>query len=451
MPHSILRLSLIRSSSFPCAVAMSSVHYGGTTVTLAKPNVPAKRKIPPTLSRERRREIAEDSRQKKAQITADIQKWYDDAVTYSNDLSEKYGKKPDHYFNLMFSGGTKAGDNRKPNAYNAWVHHIAKEVNEDAEIGTAISLVDLQRDRMDDYRALTTEQKTAMISDLIDTRDSKSAGLRLCQRARTQDINTTCAKIEQLITGASCRDGIDGFYCLFSNTPDFRMEPRWYFTKKEIASFLQGGVVHKGFDLDRIGALAEAFAVAGCDYMSMLRTSKSKAEYLKTEIRNRISSLLCEITGNPKATMNYVNYERDIVLHYGIQLVGWTADKFSNPSELSNSLGPLQKLKNALENGDCRFERLSTTELAERQKKFDEKVDAGVVSQRKTRKDAGKKRGKRRSAGEQADGGEVGTSAGEEIVDLHPSVAAQRMEQHRNGHISAYIPCLHAASSCFIT
>jgi hypothetical protein len=54
--------------------------------------------------------------------------------------------------------------------------------------------------------------------------------------------------------------------------------------------------------------------------------------------------MVVEISGNPKAVMQYVNYEEDIVLHYGVVLEGWTHDKFVNPSKLSSTLPPLQKL-----------------------------------------------------------------------------------------------------------
>jgi hypothetical protein len=57
--------------------------------------------------------------------------------------------------------------------------------------------------------------------------------------------------------------------------------------------------------------------------------------------------------------MQYVNYEEAIVQCYGVLLKGWTFNRFVNPSELSTSLPPLQKLLNALNDGSCKIVKLT--------------------------------------------------------------------------------------------
>jgi hypothetical protein len=49
--------------------------------------------------------------------------------------------------------------------------------------------------------------------------------------------------------------------------------------------------------------------------------------------------------------MQYVNYKEVIILQYGLELQGWTYDKFVNPSELSTSLPSLRKLLDAINTG----------------------------------------------------------------------------------------------------
>lgn len=73
-----------------------------------------------------------------------------------------------------------------------------------------------------------------------------------------------------------------------------------------------------------------------------------------------------EITGNANAIMQYVKYEEAIVQRYGIEIQGWTHDKFANPSEFSSSLPPLQKLLDAINAGDCKFVKLTTEERHKR-------------------------------------------------------------------------------------
>jgi len=96
--------------------------------------------------------------------------------------------------------------------------------------------------------------------------------------------------------------------------------------------------------------------------------------------------------------MQYLNYEEQIVIRYGIKLEGWTYDTLKNPSELSTSLPPLQALSNAIDNGTCKFIRMSATEKKKYEDDFYSKVQSGEVTvrKRKVRKDVGKKKAKRR-------------------------------------------------------
>ncbi|OBZ76607.1 hypothetical protein A0H81_03870 [Grifola frondosa] len=248
----------------------------------------------------------------------------------------------------MFSSASKTQSARRPNAYNAWSHHISKEASDD---GGAPFLLDLQKENIDDCRGLTSEEKEFLIEELEEERESWMKGVRLSQRGRMQNVNNVCNKMDELLDGLKHRAGIQGFYCLFRSTPDFNMAPRWFFTTDDIDMYLRT-TIKKGWDTDNIA----------------------------------------EITGNRKAVMNYVNYEREIILCYGIKLVGWTADKWVNPSDLSNAIAPLQKLLKALEDGSCHFERMPPAELVEQQERYDQSMEAGLVTARKVRKNLGKKR-----------------------------------------------------------
>ena len=94
--------------------------------------------------------------------------------------------------------------------------------------------------------------------------------------------------------------------------------------------------------------------------------------------------------------MYYVDYEEKIVQRYGIELVGWTYEKFVNPSELSTSLPGLQQLLDAINNGSCKFVKLTPLQVSERRQALQKKISEGNVPApkgRKPRKDRGTKRG----------------------------------------------------------
>ncbi|PPQ81600.1 hypothetical protein CVT25_013392 [Psilocybe cyanescens] len=152
--------------------------------------------------------------------------------------------------------------------------------------------------------------------------------------------------------------------------------------------------VRKRWDAHEVGTKIEAFAIAGCNPVNLLSTSKQKADYLKSQIHHKFESNLVEITGNPHTVMHYLRFEEDIVLCYGIDLVGYTYKKLMNPSDLSTSLPPLKALLDSLENGTCKFVKLSAQELKKRRGAYNPKLISGEIEphKRKRRSDAGGKR-----------------------------------------------------------
>ncbi|OBZ70727.1 hypothetical protein A0H81_09509 [Grifola frondosa] len=142
-----------------------------------------------------------------------------DTLHLATVLSEKYGKKPSHYLTLLFTSGMKMNNARKPNTFNAWTHHMAKELNEDGA-GVSVNLLDLQRDNMEDYKNLSVEQKTVFIAELTEEREIWTTGQWPTQRGRTQDVNNVCLKIENLCLGLKHQTGVEFFYCLVCNTED---------------------------------------------------------------------------------------------------------------------------------------------------------------------------------------------------------------------------------------
>lgn len=71
------------------------------------------------------------------------------------------------------------------------------------------------------------------------------------------------------MAGLNMRVGIEGFFCIVRNTPDYHMEPKWYFSSEALKDYMKIAVpIHKGWDISHVGAKLEAFAVAGCDPVS---------------------------------------------------------------------------------------------------------------------------------------------------------------------------------------
>lgn len=49
------------------------------------------------------------------------------------------------------------------------------------------------------------------------------------------------------------------------NNAQFRTKPQWYFTDDRMEDYLTTAIRKGGWDTEKIGTLAEAFAIAKCD------------------------------------------------------------------------------------------------------------------------------------------------------------------------------------------
>jgi hypothetical protein len=69
------------------------------------------------------------------------------------------------------------------------------------------------------------------------------------------------------MTGLTYDVGIEGFFCIIRNSPDYHMKPQWFFTSPALEEYMKS-VVHKKWDTSEVGTRLEAFTIAGCDTVS---------------------------------------------------------------------------------------------------------------------------------------------------------------------------------------
>lgn len=96
-------------------------------------------------------------------------------------------------------------------------------------------------------------------------------------------------------------------------------------------------------------------------------------------------------------TMNYINYEKAIVVQYRVELVGSTHNVMENPGNIKTGAA-LNALLSALTQGVCYWKTLTAAEWAARKLAHELLEKAGVVVKRKQRSDAGKSKNPHRTA-----------------------------------------------------
>lgn len=77
--------------------------------------------------------------------------------------------------------------------------------------------------------------------------------------------------------------------------------------------------------------------------------------------------------------MEYVNYERDIVEKYEVELVDWTYPTWTCSNKMSNNPTDLEVLLSALHCGECRFVNLTNEPVKARHGERMRQIEAGKL------------------------------------------------------------------------
>ncbi|KAF8210735.1 hypothetical protein K438DRAFT_2011299 [Mycena galopus ATCC 62051] len=358
------------------------------------------------LTAEEKKEKRDETAKNQAEIDDALGKfteWMDDTLAKADALATKFGKKTRYFLNAFFQSGAHMVNRQEVvNPYNAFK---AQKAAEHRENGEAMTVPELHREHIDEYRLLSDADKAELVEWYTEERSRKKIR-RATPRARVQDVSNTVRNMQMLLQALAYRVGVEGFFVVVRNSADFHMAPYWYFTLPELERYMPLAV-RKRWDTGEVGAKIEVFAVAGCDPMNLLRTVPQKVAYVKTEIRDLISQKLITITNDSNAEMQYVNYKEDIEHRYGVELVGWTPDKWCNPSKLTSSLPVLRTLLNALKSDECKFVVIPDTVLKACKAACEADIATGRIEgkHRNPRSDIGKKRKRAGSDGADNDVG----------------------------------------------
>ncbi|KAJ6603151.1 hypothetical protein B0H10DRAFT_1957892 [Mycena sp. CBHHK59/15] len=364
-----------------------------TVATMSAPQIrldkpPPKKTAPLPASQLKEKHEKRETRQ--AEIDAAVDEWRALTNEKASELAERFDLKPRYFLDLFFQGGAKMVHHQeKINPYNVFKSEKAAEMRE-------CKCIRLHTDHFEEYQSLTITEKDALVECFRNLKDRNFKLRRDTPRAKIQDVTNIVRNMKMLMAALGNRVGIEGFFCIVRNTAEFHMAPEWYFTSPELEAYMPIATRQK-WDTGQVGMKIEAFAVAGCDPVNLLRTSKQKADWMKAEIRELINKGLgasagpVDVSQDANTRMAYTWYEEDVVQHHGVLLEGWTGPPFGNPSEFSTSLMALGKLLDALKTGACAFRKLSPAEAAKRKEQWDADVAAGhaTAKSRAKRSDAG--------------------------------------------------------------
>ncbi|KAJ7086902.1 hypothetical protein B0H15DRAFT_781879 [Mycena belliarum] len=256
------------------------------TKTIAAVSQP-RRKPAPTLPQAKataseKKEKREESRAKQEKIDAAVgtdsispldvsnpflsAEWFTETKAKAAELAARFDKKPRYFLDVFFQGGTHMVNHQeKVNPYNAFKAEKAAQLREEGTQGKTAP--ELHDEYHAEYEALTAEEKETLVERFTMTKDDTQRIRRDTPRARMQDVSNVVRNIQMLMQGLNYRVGIEGFFCIVRNNPDFFMIPQWYYTSVELERYMPLAV-RRRWDTSDVGTRLEAFALAGCDTMS---------------------------------------------------------------------------------------------------------------------------------------------------------------------------------------
>ncbi|KIN94170.1 hypothetical protein M404DRAFT_72877, partial [Pisolithus tinctorius Marx 270] len=271
---------------------------------------------------------------------------------------------------------------------NALVHAKSLEVNTgnpDRPVGEKLPMARLQELVKVDLEAhpLSQSEEELLIEKLQEYCELKTRGTRMNNTATARDVNYTVDRITKELENLRDRTGIYATLFVTHGHVNDTIQSTWTATDNS-ADFWQDVIQQPVTDI------VHKYEQWACTQGQNI-VERDNLASVRKQVTKMILDGLRQATNKRNIVMNYLNYERSIILAYSIKLVGWPTDiKFVNPSSIG-VISEVIRLRDALRSGACFWKKLSKRERQEFSAQWESQVTAGeaVLKPRKKRADAG--------------------------------------------------------------
>ncbi|KAG1745800.1 hypothetical protein EDD22DRAFT_973002 [Suillus occidentalis] len=254
---------------------------------------------------------------------------------------------------------------RSINSWNAFVRVKHMEANKGCEKGDRIKLTKFIAENRDElvheHSQLTPAEKQALNRDVVEARRRKSQAARANPKATRHNMNATFTSMDHEWMALCARTGAEGFYVAVCGSIKDLSEPKIFFTQKA-EKFVQDVLK---VEPRHLGLKLESFIVSGLDEHAIAtcpRPLNKLVSDCRTLIQEELETIALENNIKGKVKMNYTNYERNIVEHYGFALVNWPlSGHIQNPSKVGRR-AEVQRLLDALKSQSCEWVKLTDEE-----------------------------------------------------------------------------------------
>ncbi|KAG1725909.1 hypothetical protein EDB19DRAFT_1833612 [Suillus lakei] len=252
----------------------------------------------------------------------------------------------------------------KVSAWNTFIWKKRQDGDKENGASGKDVLEGIVKDYKDEYYSLTNEEKSSLIAEYEERKVMKTTGHRISTKSKINDVTWSLKAVENELDNSRSHTGVETILYMTQGTTDLPLRGVTFVTKG-VHNFMESVI---GIDNQDFVSKMEGFAIQGM---------KEK------------------VTGNPKATMQWTHFFRNIVKRYSVVIEGWPEQiPFVNLSTASSSLTDLKMLLRKWRSGLISWKHITPEQLEDMEKDRDEDLENGTIVEKRWRvhSDKGKKR-----------------------------------------------------------
>ncbi|KAH6906941.1 hypothetical protein BKA70DRAFT_1428453 [Coprinopsis sp. MPI-PUGE-AT-0042] len=221
---------------------------------------------------------------------------------------------------------------RRPSLHNAKIHYKAMELNNGHPEGDKATLNDILEAIEDDeeLRNLTKDDSDALLKELVAWRELNKGGVRLNNKASTQDASCTFDRAGRELDNLHARTGAPSFAFMTRGHTNDTVVPAWT-AAGDAEDFL-----HMVFNktTDQLSVEFELWSVGRAGQWKKLSVAEKQKKCAEMIIQG-----LRTVTGERDLDMSYKSYKVQLQVKYKILLDGWPIGiKFEKPSSIGGGM-----------------------------------------------------------------------------------------------------------------
>ncbi|KAJ6458462.1 hypothetical protein C8R45DRAFT_1183447 [Mycena sanguinolenta] len=320
-----------------------------------------------------------DAKLKNEEMFAEVDAFQELRHEKVKELAIKYEKDEAFFLKLLAHSGRYSGT-RGITLWNAFKHDLSRQARESGESKSTIELNEEAKEKYEEFKkSLTEDEKKEFIAQLEDHRELQHKGVRATNKSAGADAMQNAVQMGRIMRDMYERTGVRCLAFFTRGNPNDPSLPHI----EDSGGSRQFCI--EALDMDEYD-FVRVFERWACQQDAGGLKQNYKLTVIQKEVSEMLNGGLKKVTNNDSLSMEYVNYQVDIVHKHGVELAGWPAwVEMARASKLSaeNARDIHQKLKS----GAIHWVVLTRSQREAVTKEIEEQRAQGPLKPRKQRSD----------------------------------------------------------------